>query len=482
MITLAKNQVTLTFAGDDKQLKRTFDDVGDGADRMARRVGDSGTRLQRAGIDVQEIGGHLMRLATIAATAAVAVGVALAAIAKTSVESFVEAQTQQAKLEDAYKRFPKIANVSIDAMRKLNTERMKTTRFDDDASAAAEATLAKYKLTGKQIMTLIPLVQDYAAATGKDLPDAAQTLGNALLGKGRALAEIGIKFKDAGSVTKNYTQLVEGLRKQVGGFANEEGKTAAGQLEILKNRFGEVEEAIGQRLLPIASAGAGALADFAEKAGEKFDDFMATVDGISLSNLPKLKTAAADTGAMIRDALGTSFESLKKFVKDNREEIDKFVGQLAGFTSDVGPAASVVIKSVAQNWEAWAIAIMKTVDALNALKDWYTRNISWLAPWVNVMLKMSGSSVNQQMQGQTMARATGVPKFHSGGTVGGAPGSETLAILQAGETVIPPGGGGGQRIVLELRASGSAAVETAFFEMFNKALDVNGLSVAGRPA
>jgi phage-related protein len=36
-----------------------------------------------------------------------------------------------------------------------------------------------------------------------------------------------------------------------------------------------------------------------------------------------------------------------------------------------------------------------------------------------------------------------IPKFHSGGVVPGAPGSETLALLQAGERVIPAGGGGG---------------------------------------
>jgi hypothetical protein len=35
-----------------------------------------------------------------------------------------------------------------------------------------------------------------------------------------------------------------------------------------------------------------------------------------------------------------------------------------------------------------------------------------------------------------------IPKFHSGGTMPGAPGSEGLALLQAGETITPAGGGG----------------------------------------
>lgn len=475
---MAKNTVTLTFAGDDRDLKRAFDDVGDGADRMARRVGDSGTRLQRAGVDVKDMGAHLLRLGSIATTAAIAVGVALAAFGKTSVETFVEAQTQQAKLEDAYKRFPKIANVSIDAMRALNTERMKTTRFDDDASAAAEATLAQYKLTGKQIMALLPLVQDYAAKTGKDLPDAAQTLGNALLGKGRALAEIGIKFKDAGSVTKNYTQLMDGLRKQVGGFAEVEGKSAAGQLEIIKNRFGEVEEAVGARLLPIVSDAVGALADLAEVGGQKFDELASDMDGMSLDNLPKLKTAFGEVGDMVKGALGESFIALRGFIKDNRDEIDKFVGQAAGFVKDTGPAMEFMIKSIATQWMTLSLAIMKTVDALNALKDWYNRNISWLAPWLNIMQKASGTGGNPQMAGQKMT----VPKFHSGGTVGGAPGSETLAILQAGETVIPPGQGAAAPPVLVLRGDGTR-IAAALLELIRHVVDVNGgdPAVALRP-
>lgn len=47
-----------------------------------------------------------------------------------------------------------------------------------------------------------------------------------------------------------------------------------------------------------------------------------------------------------------------------------------------------------------------------------------------------------------------LPTFHRGGIMPGAPGREGLAILQAGETVLPAGGGRGGA-VLELRSDGS---------------------------
>jgi len=72
-----------------------------------------------------------------------------------------------------------------------------------------------------------------------------------MLGQGRALKAVGLNFKDAGSTGANFDQVMAGLRTQVGGFAEKEGKTAAGQSAILKNQFGEVQETVGAKLVPV---------------------------------------------------------------------------------------------------------------------------------------------------------------------------------------------------------------------------------------
>ena len=51
-------------------------------------------------------------------------------------------------------------------------------------------------------------------------------------------------------------------------------------------------------------------------------------------------------------------------------------------------------------------------------------------------------------------RSFRIPRMHSGGIVPGAPGQESLAILQAGEEVKSRGQAGGGRAVLELRGGG----------------------------
>lgn len=210
-----------------------FDKVGDSADRQSRAMG----RIKAAG--------------------AVAVAAGAAAAVKfgaDSVTAYKESEEAQNRLSDAYTKFPALADVNIDKLRDLNTALQKKTGIDDDETAAAQATLAQYKLSGEQIAKLTPLLQDYSAKTGKTLPDAAKVLGKAMLGQGRALKDVGLNFKDAGSLAGNFDQVVAGLGEQVGGFAEKQASTATGKTKLLATQFGDLQETVGQKLVPALSA------------------------------------------------------------------------------------------------------------------------------------------------------------------------------------------------------------------------------------
>ena len=191
-------------------------------------------------------------------------GASLLAFGATSIKAFSESEAAQLKLNDAFDKFPTLAGTSVESLNKLNNEMQKKTRFDDEAFANAEATLAQYKLTGQQLKDLTPLVADFAAKTGQDLGSAADTVGKALLGQGRGLKAVGIKFTDTGNLAGNFTQIMGGLRAQVGGFAEKEGQTAAGKAAILKNQFGELQETVGGLLVPALSSVVGALTPIIE--------------------------------------------------------------------------------------------------------------------------------------------------------------------------------------------------------------------------
>ena len=214
--------------------------ANDKASRVIGGIGDS--------LDGQKGKWDGWKVAGAAATAGL--GLAVVKFADDSIEAYSESQAAQASLDDAFARFPSLADTNATALRELNSELANKVAYDDDAMASGQAVLAQYGLTGQQLGDLTPLLADYAAKTGKDLPSAASDLGKAMLGQGRALKDVGIDFEDTGSVAGNFDQIMGGLSTQVGGYAETVGQTATGKTEIMRNKFGELQEMVGEQLLP----------------------------------------------------------------------------------------------------------------------------------------------------------------------------------------------------------------------------------------
>lgn len=295
------SDLVVRILGDASKLKQSFKEAESGAKTLADRVQGASQRMSSVG-----------KVLSVGVTAP------LVAFAGASVKAAAEAEQSQLRLTEAFRKFPKIADVSKASLGKLNTALAQKTKFDDDAIASGQASLAQFNLTGKQITSLTPLLLDYAAKTGKDVPSAADTLGKALLGQGRALKEIGIDFKDAGSVGGNFDQIMGGLRKQVGGFAAQEGKTAAGQIAIMRNRFGEIQETIGAQLLPVGTK----LLGFLSTAINAFNNLsppmqkaIIIVGGVAAAAGPLILVAAKLVTAI--GTIGKAFSALTTLLSAN---------------------------------------------------------------------------------------------------------------------------------------------------------------------
>ena len=232
---MADPTLKLILIGEDKSAGKSLRNLGDEAEK-------TGGRLSRMG----EIAGGVLGAQFMADAARAVVD-----FGASSVEAFRDAEQSQRKLEDAYKRFPAVTSVSIDALRELNSAIQAKTGADADDLASSQAVMAQYGLTGEQLQELTPLLDDYAVKTGKDLPAAAEDLGKAMLGQGRALKDVGIDFADTGSVAGNFNQVMAGLRTQVGGFAENESTSAEGALRRMQTEFGDVQEEVGAQLLPV---------------------------------------------------------------------------------------------------------------------------------------------------------------------------------------------------------------------------------------
>lgn len=452
------NQVTLVFAGDASKLDRTFKQVGTGATAMGNQVGSTSGRFRAVGVA--------------AAAAGVVLGRVLFQLGRDSIKEFAEAEQAQLRLQDAFKRFPALADSNIDRLRKLNTELAQKTRFDDDAFASGQAVLAQFKLTGQQLDDLTPTLADFAAKTGRDLPTAATVLGKAFLGNTRALKELGINYKSTGDHAKDVANITALLQGKVGGFAEKEGKTAAGQAAIMSNRFGELKETLGEKLLPVMLK--------VTEIGIKVVDWVSKNAEILGPLAAVLATVVAVQWAwniaLTANPIGVIVMAIALLIA-----AIVYVATKTDWFQRLWRAAWGGIKSIVSGVIDWFgklpermgrlfIRVAKAITspfhgAFNFIADLWNNTIGrlrWTVPgWVPFI------------GGNTIA-APQLPRFHRGGVVPGAPGTEMLAMVQAGETITPAGAT--TRVVIEVR-SGGTRFDDALTEIIRKVVGEHGGNV-----
>lgn len=304
--------------------------------------------FEKVGDAVEKSGSKIDKMKAASGVALAAVGAGVLAFGKSSVDAFEEAEQSQAKLEDAYSRFPGMANVSIDALRKLNSEIQRKTGYDDDDLAAGEAALAQYGLTGDQIQKLTPLVADFAAKTGTDLNTAFEQVGKSMLGQGKALKGVGIDFKDAGDVAGNFAQVVDGLTSKVGGFGEKAGDTAAGKSRILATEFENLKETVGGALSPALEK----LVSVATKVLDWLQNTPGAMQGVAIA-----------LGVMAAAWLAMTVAASPWLL--------------------IGAAIAAVIAGVilaVKNWGAissWFSGVWN--GALNAVKGWFSGAADWIS-------------------------------------------------------------------------------------------------------
>lgn len=141
------------------------------------------------------------------------------------------------------------------------------TYLDNDDILKTFQQLAVYgKLTEDQINELIPVIINFAAATGQDLNSATSVIIKALEGNGRALKEYGINMKDAKSTTEALSIVMTQLAPKVEGVGKAFSDSAAGGLAASQQQFKNLKEEIGSGLLPILNSVLSVLVDIAKGA------------------------------------------------------------------------------------------------------------------------------------------------------------------------------------------------------------------------
>jgi hypothetical protein len=255
-------KLVIEIVGNAKDATKAFGDVRSASDRTRERLSNFGT-------------------------AALGIGTALAGGLAVAVGQFVEADTQSRKLDNSIANSTQTFTNNGEALRDLADEMQRKTAIDGDAVISAESLLVQFGLTEGQIKSLVPLTVDLSRKMGVDMDTAARAVGKAMNGSATALSKMGIQVDAAKLKADPLNAVMEALQQTVGGFAEGELQTAAGQFEHLKVQLGDLVEAVGGGAYEVFGplvTGITDLVSASGEGGEKVATFGGKVAAISAAS------------------------------------------------------------------------------------------------------------------------------------------------------------------------------------------------------
>jgi len=186
--------------------------------------------------------------------AAMAAGITAAVMAFQRINQMMQESIELFKTQElAERQLQFAAGDASQALIEQAAALQKQTTFGDEATIQMQALLSSFGSTAEQVQTLTPLILDYAAASGKDLSQAATQLNNILNGTSTTLRGTSIQLSEGASATQRYNAVLQELSKHQGAAAAL-ADTQAGRLAQLTNEYNDQREELGAKLIPIQLA------------------------------------------------------------------------------------------------------------------------------------------------------------------------------------------------------------------------------------
>jgi hypothetical protein len=327
-----------------------------------------------------KLGGYIKGAA--AAFAAFQIGQKGLALAVDSVKAAIEDDAAARKLE---KTLQNVAGATAEVVKQTEAYVTKTslaTGVADDQLRPALARLIRSTRDSAKAQDLLNVGLDIAAGTGKDLDSVVAALGKAYDGNTASLGKLGLGIDQSLLKSKDFGKIIGQLKKDFGGFADQEANTLEGRMKRLGLAVQEAKESFGAALLPILEKVVGFITEKGIPLLNSFLESWAQVtEGIS-GNLTGALEYLQKIFAPILDGIKIAFDTVSDAINRNRTKlqplfdlfiaIGKFVKEilvplLANALGDafilVGNIISGIIDVIAIMVDAIANAV-KTIQGL----------------------------------------------------------------------------------------------------------------------
>jgi hypothetical protein len=353
-------KISVEIVGDASSLQRAF--------RSADKAGSSfGSRMKSVG-KVAGLG--------------LAAGIGLATIAmKKSFDAAIEAEKAQTRLDSAFKS----ANVSakeraaaMQTVSKVSTQ----AALDDEALMDSLGKLTRITGDAASAQKALGVAADIARGRGIELEAATQIVAKAQLGQLGALKRIGIEIpkvtaaqdalkasgdtvsdsqmkaaKAADELSTRQAALAS-LQKQYAGASEAYGNTAAGAQDRFRVAVENLQESLGQKLLPIVT-----------RLFEWLVTNMPTFERVAKKAIEAVG-AAITFLAPLFDVLVRGFQFVARAAQQYWPQIQKAAQDVARwYRESLQPAIENVLAAIRRAWEIFGPAITRVATAaFNAVR------------------------------------------------------------------------------------------------------------------
>lgn len=260
------------------------------------------------------------------------------------VKAAIEDEAAQAKLATTLENVTGATSAQIKAVEDYITQTALANGITDDKLRPSLDRLIRSTKDATKAQELQSLALDIAAGTGKDLQAVSEALGKAYDGNLGALKKLGVGIDDSIIKSKDFDAAAAALAATFEGQATKQAETFQGKMARLSVAFDEAKETVGSYVLdaltPLVSAfvdkGIPAIQDVAQNLGKTlgpaFGEIFKVIRDDLLPVLVKwwkflyeeVIPAIGSVVGPILQGLKNAFDTIKKALQDNSEELQPF--------------------------------------------------------------------------------------------------------------------------------------------------------------
>ena len=369
--------------------------------------------LKAATNDVENSSSKLGDFSKKAGLAFAAAGAAAAAYAGKllidGVKSAIADQAAQEKLATTLENVTGATNDQIAATEKYILKTSLANGITDDELRPSLERLVRATKDVSEAQRLQTLALDISAGSGKSLEAVSNALGKAYEGNTGALAKLGVGLTAAQLKTMDMDGVTKALADTFGGQAAAKADTFQGKMDRLSVSFNEAKETVGSYVLDaltplldgFVNKGIPAIQGFADQIGKSLAPVMTSLFKIFKDDLLPILTTwwkffyeeiVPAIGSIVKpilEGLSSAFDTIKKSISDNSEELKPFIAFLKSLwtfiKNDLAPllggafklalnAIAAVVSTLVTGFSKLVGFIDSTVTKIKAFVKYVTDN------------------------------------------------------------------------------------------------------------